>query len=186
MPRLKAPDPSRYTPEQQRLADEIRRGPRGVVEGPVELWLTNPGFAARAQALGAYCRYDSALPSRLSELAIIATAAFWKSGFEWAVHAPIAERAGIKREIIEAIRTGREPEFSDREEEAVFRFSMSMWRHRQVPADLYQQAFATLGASGLVDLVGILGYYGLISMTINAFELPTPDGSKPFDAAERA
>ena len=164
-------------PEQRRVHDEILSGPRGIVEGPLRVWVNNPGLADKAQALGAYCRYGTSLPQRLSELAIIVTGAHWRAGFEWAVHGPIALKAGLDPDAVEAIRTGRPPSFAAADERAVHAFSREMLETRAVSDDTYRAAFDALGQAGIIDLVGILGYYALISMTIVAFDVPLPEGA---------
>lgn len=174
-------DETALTPEQQRIHDAILSGPRGIVEGPLRVWLHSPGLADKAQALGAFCRYGTRLEPRLSELAILTTGAFWRSGFEWEVHAPIAAGAGLDEAAIEAIRTGRTPDFTREDEAAVHAFCLMLHRERQVDDATYARAIACLGAAGVVELVGILGYYTLISMTINAFQVPLPEGAaEPF------
>ena len=184
MPRLPDIDPARLDPEQRRVHDEILSGPRGIVEGPLRVWVNNPGLADRAQALGAYCRYGTSLPQRLSELAIIVTGAHWQAGFEWAVHGPIALKAGLDPEAVEAIRTGRTPRFARADEAAVHAFSAELLRDRKVSDAIYRAALTELGQTGVIDLVGVLGYYGLISMTIQAFEVPLPAGAPdPFPPA---
>ena len=184
MPRLPDIDPAALAPEQRRVYDAILSGPRGVVQGPLRVWVNSPGLADKAQALGAFCRYGTSLPQRLSELAIITTGAHWQAGFEWAVHAPIALQAGIDGAAIEAIRTGQEPRLEKPDEQAVYRFSSELLRTRRVSDAAYRFARDTLGEVALVDLVGVLGYYGLISMTINAFEVPLPEGAPdPFPSA---
>lgn len=170
-------DETALTPEQRRIHDAIASGPRGKVEGPLRVWLQSPGLADKAQALGAFCRYGTSLPPRLSELAIITTGAFWRSGFEWAAHAPLAEAAGIDPTAIEAIRRGETPVFAREDEAAVHAFSRMLHCERRVDDATYARAIAVLGLQGTVDLVGILGYYTLISMTINAFEVPLPEGA---------
>ena len=183
MPRLPDIEPAKLNPEQRRVYDAILSGPRGVVEGPLRVWVNSPGLADKAQELGAFCRYGTSLPQRLSELAIITMGAHWQAGFEWAVHAPIALRAGIDAEALEAIRTGREPNFSLSDERAVYAFSSELLRNRRVSDATFQLALDTLGQVGVVDLIGVLGYYGLISMTIKAFEVPLPEGVEdPFPA----
>jgi 4-carboxymuconolactone decarboxylase len=169
------------SPEQRRVHDMILSGPRGVVEGPLRVWLHSPGLAERAQELGAFCRYGTSLPPRLSELAILATGAFWRAGFEWHVHAPIAAKAGIAAEAIERIRRGEEPTFSDPDDKAVWAFSKELLDSREVSPGTFAFALDRLGERGVVELVGVLGYYGLISMTIKAFEVPVPTGApEPF------
>lgn len=161
---------------QRRVTTAITAGRRGAdgAQGPLRVWLHNPGLADRAQALGAYCRYETSLGPRLSELAIIVTAAHWRSGFEWHVHAPIALAAGVDPGVVEAIRTGASPAFAREDEAALHGFATELLDHRQVSNAAYARALKALGETGVIDLVGILGYYGLISMTINAFEIPVP------------
>jgi 4-carboxymuconolactone decarboxylase len=169
------------SPEQRRVHDAILSGPRGIVEGPLRVWLTSAELADRAQALGAFCRFGTVLPPRLSELAIITAGAYWKAGFEWAVHAPIAIKAGVDAEAAEAIRTGQQPHFEQADQAAVHAFAHELLHHRKVSDETYRRAEKELGTRGVVELVGILGYYGLISMTIVAFEVPLPDGvPEPF------
>ena len=177
MSRLEDIDPSALTPEQRRVHDAILASPRGIVEGPLRVWLNSPGLADKAQALGAFCRYGTSLTPRLSELAIITTGAHWRAGFEWAVHAPIALAAGLDAGVVEAIRLGREPDLAAPAERAVYLFSSELLRAKRVCEATYRFARDTLGEVALVDLVGILGYYGFISMTINAFEVPLPAGT---------
>ncbi len=184
MPRLPDIEPAKLNPEQRRVYDSIMSGPRGVVEGPLRVWVNSPGLADKAQELGAFCRFGTSLPQRLSELAIITTGAHWRAGFEWAVHAPIALRAGLDVDAVEAIRTGREPNLTLPDERAVYAFSSELLRNRRVSDATFQLALDTLGQVGAVDLVGVLGYYGLISMTINAFQVPLPEGVEdPFPSA---
>ena len=173
--------PEDLTPAQRRVHDAIVAGPRGRVEGPLRVWLLSPALAERAQELGAFCRYHTKLPPRLSELAILVTGAFWKAGFEWHVHAPIAREAGVPAEAIEALRLGKEPRFANADEAAVYAFSRELWTERRVSDATYRRTAQLLGDETTVELVGILGYYGLISMTINAFEVPLPLGvDQPF------
>ena len=163
------------------MFEAIASGPRGLVEGPLRVWLQSPGLADKAQALGAFCRYGTRLPPKFSELAILVTGAFWRSGFEWAVHAPIAIREGLSEPIVESIRKGERPHFSDPAEEAIYDFATQLHRDHRVEDTVYARVCDLFGQEGAVELVGILGYYTLISMTINAFAVPLPDGSdEPF------
>lgn len=177
MPRLNPPDPGHLTDHQRRVYEAIASGPRGTVRGPLAIWLHRPGLAEHAQALGQYCRYDSSLPPRLSELAILTMAALWRAPYEWWAHHPIALKAGIEADVAERIRKGQPPEFRERDESLVYRFVRELVETRQVSDALYAEAVEVLGTDGVVDLVGMAGYYTLISMTINAFDIPPPDGS---------
>ena len=185
MPRLPDLDPATFSAEQQRAHDAIVAGPRGAVRGPLRVWLHSPELADRAQALGAFCRYGTGLPPRLSELAILVTAAFWRAGYEWYAHAPIGLKAGLDPAAIEAIRTGQPPILSRGDEATVYEFAREMLTQRHISDETYRRAAAELGPKGVVELVGILGYYGLISMTINAFEVPLPEGAaSPFSPTQ--
>jgi 4-carboxymuconolactone decarboxylase len=168
------------TAEQQRVHDEIAAGPRGRVEGPLRVWLHSPSLATHAQKLGAYARFGSSLPPALSELAILVTAATWQSDFEWYAHALLAREAGIADAVIETIRKGEEPSLTDPKARAVYAVACELHRSRAISDGAYAAAEQVLGREGMVDLVGILGYYTLVSMTLNAFRVPTPDGSQPF------
>lgn len=180
--RLPAPDPATYTDHQREVAEAITSGPRGVLQGPLAVWLNRPGLAARAQDLGQYCRYDSALEPRLSELAILVMARTYSAEFEWYVHKPIAISAGISETAVEAIRTGQTPDLPDPEESVVYRLARAALETRQVPDALYAEAAEVLGQDRLVDLVGVLGYYSLISLTLNIFRISPPeDAPKEFD-----
>lgn len=180
-PRPPIVDKSAMSAAQRTVFNAIAAGPRGVVQGPLRIWLQSAELADKAQALGAFCRYGTSLPARLSELAILVTGAFWKAGFEWAVHAPIAMANGISEDIVEAIRTDEKPDFSREDEAVLYDFCRSLHRQHAVPDDVYQRACALFGVKGVVELVGLLGYYTLISMTINAFKVPLPKGAaEPF------
>jgi 4-carboxymuconolactone decarboxylase len=173
-------EPDKLNPRQRAVHDEILAGPRGVVQGPLMVWLHSPDLAHHAQELGAFCRYGTTLPPHLSELAIVVMGSFWKAGYEWFIHAPIAEKAGVDPKAIEAIRTGETPDLEGAQK-AVYDFAMALLTHHEVDDATYAAAYAELGQQGVVDLVGILGYYGLISMTIKAFRVPVPKGEKePF------
>ncbi|MDE2007573.1 MAG: carboxymuconolactone decarboxylase family protein [Rhodospirillales bacterium] len=183
MSRLPDLSPAAMSPEQKRVHDMIASGPRGRVEGPLRVWLHSPELAERAQALGAFCRYGTTLPPRLSELAILITGAHWRAGFEWHIHAPIAIAAGIAPAAAEALRTGAVPRFAQEDEAAVHAFASELLRDRTVSDATFARARAALGDRGVVDLVGVLGYYGFISMTINGFAVALPEGAAdPFAA----
>lgn len=174
--RLGPPDPDHLTPEQKRIHDIIASGPRGRVRGPLAIWLHRPQLAEAAQSLGAYCRYRSSLDPKLSELAILCMACIWQAEFEWWAHKPIALKAGLAPDIVDALKAGTRPGFTSSEEAVVHDVVFALSKERTIPDPLYHEASAILGDDRLVDLVGLCGYYTLISMTLNAFEVPLPDG----------
>lgn len=157
--------------EQKLVHDEIASGPRGRVVGPLAVWLNRPSLADKAQKLGQYCRYDSSLPPRLSELAILTTARIWDATFEWQSHEPPARAAGLSDDIIEALRVDNEPVFENEDEAVVYQIARRLNIDRGIDEALYTKAERELGKDGLVDLIGVLGYYSFISMTIKAFDV---------------
>ena len=173
--RLAAPDHGTYSSQQKKIHDQIASGPRGAVRGPLAVWLHRPELAARAQDLGRYCRYETSLDQRLSELAILVTARIFGSEYEWQVHRGHALAAGLDADIIEAIRLNRRPKFADSEAEVVHDVARAAHEMRNVNEELYNHAVEVLGHERLVDLVGLLGYYTLISLTINIFCIPPLD-----------
>jgi 4-carboxymuconolactone decarboxylase len=178
-PRLSGPDPATYSARQKAIHEAIASGPRGGVRGPLAIWMHRPELAARAQDLGRYCRYDTSLDPRLSELAILTMARHWGAEYEWAAHKPEALKAGLSPDVIEAIRVRTAPDFADAEERVVHAVCRAVLETRELSDALYAEAIETLGAERLVDLVGVLGYYTLISMTLNVFRVPPTDGTAP-------
>jgi len=177
----------RYTPpaagelsaDQQRVADAITGGMRGEIPGPLAMWLLRPELADRAQRLGEYARYQTCLAPALSEVAILAVARHWGSEYEWHAHKRIALAAGVSPQVIERIRSRQTPAWESLEQETVYAFAKALLDDRKVNDSLFEQAVGALGQDGVVDLVGILGYYSLISMTINVFDVPLPEGAAP-------
>jgi 4-carboxymuconolactone decarboxylase len=176
-------DFDRLTADQQAVYSMVVAGPRGRFErfSPISAWLANPAFAKHAQAYGAFCRFETTIPRRQVELAILVVAAFWRSSLEWSLHAGPALEEGLSPTTIEAIRT-RKPVTLDLEADIiVYRFCTEMLTRRSIPDDVYQRAHVALGAAGVVELVGILGYYSLVAMTTTAFNIPVRDGERdPF------
>jgi 4-carboxymuconolactone decarboxylase len=162
--------------EQQRIYNMIASGPRGRVRGPLAVWLHRPAMAEHAQALGQYCRYDSSLEPRLSELGILVLACQWRSDFEWWAHKPVALKAGVSEAVINALRDGTPIPFEHADEAIVHEFLTTLHAQRRIPDELYRRAEDLLGKDRIVDLVALAGYYTLISMTLNVFEIDPPEG----------
>jgi 4-carboxymuconolactone decarboxylase len=172
------------TAPQRTLRDAIYSGPRGIrkkLTGPFQIWLNAPDIGLLAQALGAHCRFKTSLSPRLSETAILATAQLWKAQYEWHAHAPMAEQAGVKPQTIKDIRAGRVPKSGAKDERAIVDFVRELYKTRRISDRTYKRVHAFLGDAGTVELVGICGYYALISMTLNTFRAQLPDdASLPF------
>ena len=175
MPRIPELRTDQMNSQQLRVHDEILAGPRGSLQGPFHAWLYSPGLADPAQKLGEFCRFSSALPKRLSELAILVIARYWCAQFEWYAHAPMAISAGISEAVVEAIRTNEKPILDSEDERLVYEFVNELLETRAVSQSTFDQAEAMLDRLAVVDLVGIVGYYCLVSVTLNLFDMPLPD-----------
>ena len=167
------------TSEQKEIHDAIISGPRGHVVGPLRVWLNNPGLARSAQTVGAYARYGTCLSKGLSELAIITTGRVWSSAFEWEHHAPLAIEGGIDPKHVDTISHGKKPIFENPEEEAVFDFAAEANILKNVSDSTYKKLVDLLGENAAIDIVGICGYYSLISMTLNVFKVPNDTDEWP-------
>jgi 4-carboxymuconolactone decarboxylase len=175
------------TPAQRALLDSIRSGPRGsstTIRGPFAVFLHAPAFGELAQQLGGYCRFKTAVSPRLSEFAILTTARLWRAQYEWFAHVPQAERAGVKAQTIRDLHKGRVPKAAPKDERAIYDFIQELYKTRRVSDKTFARVHALLGDAATVELVGILGYYVLISMILNVFRM-SPPGDEPLPFAEK-
>ena len=179
MTRIKDWTVENLTEEQKEIHDAIVSGPRGHVVGPLRIWLNNPGLARSAQTVGEYARYGTSLSKGLSELAIITTGRVWSSAFEWEHHAPLAIEGGIDPENVNIISMGERPNFTKAEEEAVFDFAAEANILKNVSDNTYNNLVNILNETAAIDIVGICGYYSLISMTLNVFKVPSDTDKWP-------
>jgi 4-carboxymuconolactone decarboxylase len=180
-PRLPPLADAALSAAQRRVVDAISQGPRGRLSGPFIALLRSPELCQRTQLLGEYLRYDSGIPPRLRELAILATARHWRQDYEWSTHAPLAERAGVPRELIDALAQGRFPDPLAADEAAVLGFCDELHRSHAVSDAAYARAHEVLGEAGVVELCGICGYYALLAMVLNVARAPLPPGTEaPF------
>lgn len=182
--RLKEIGDEQMSAVQKSLRDAIYSGPRGLrkkLTGPFQIWLNSPELGHLAQALGAHVRYKTSLSPRQSETAILVTANLWKAHYEWVAHAPQAEKAGVSPETIKAIQAGRAPKSAKKDELAIIDFVKELYKTRRVSDKTYKKMHSLFGDAGMVELVGICGYYALISMTLNVFRAAIPaDMPLPF------
>jgi 4-carboxymuconolactone decarboxylase len=178
LPALAADD---LTAEQETLVEAIKAGPRGSFsnEGPFAVYLHAPSYGLLAQKLGGHLRFNTSVPPRLSEFAILCTGQFWKAQYEWYAHAAIAAQQGVKEATIRDLKAGRAPKAAPRDEKAIYAFIKELYAKRRVGNATYARVHKFLGDAGMVELVGILGYYALISMTLNVFRMPLPEGVSP-------
>jgi 4-carboxymuconolactone decarboxylase len=174
MARLDPVDPANLTPEQRKVYDAIASGPRGGVRGPFLALLHVPELADRVQHLGEFLRYGTSYGRKLAELAIITTARGLRCHYEWFVHAKIAAESGLSAQAIEAIRTNKDPGFTDPSEQLVYQFSRELITVNRVSDATYDAVTKAFGRNGAAELAGIVGYYSMIAATLNAHNIEPP------------
>ena len=179
MPRITLPAPEQMNPAQRAVHDRIVSGPRGKIQGPLRAALHNPELADKRQALGALLRYGTGLPPRLSEIAILVTGRACNSPFEWYAHRLEAEKAGIEPAIIESLLAAKMPEGLSADDAAVVRFAVELNRVKSVSDATYGDALSRFGERTVVELTALVGYYTMVAMTLNAHEIPLPEGVEP-------
>jgi 4-carboxymuconolactone decarboxylase len=167
------------TPEQKALADSILAGPRTSLDGPFNVLLRSPEMGDLAQKFGAYARYHSSLPPRLNEFVILITARQWKAQFEWQAHRKYALTAGLKPAIIDALAAGKRPPSMQADEETVYNFCTEVLTTKHAGDASFQAAKEKFGERGVVDMLGVMGYYQFVSMLLNVDGYPLPDGAQP-------
>jgi 4-carboxymuconolactone decarboxylase len=179
MSRLAPIEVEKLDAEQLRVYEAVKSGPRGGVRGPVPFWLKSPGLADPAQRLGAFLRFESSLPAKLRELAILVTARATTAQYEWYMHRPLAEKAGLAPAAADAIAARAEPAFADEDEALTYGLAASLSRTHGLDEALFRRGLARFGERGMVELVGLVGYYTMVAMTLNAFGAALPEGMAP-------
>jgi len=149
--------------------------------GPFHAWVRSPDLAASFAEYASYVRTKSDVPNRLRELAIITVGRIWSSEVEFASHSVAALSEGISGSIVESIRTRKAPEFENQDEEAVYRFAHQLTSQYQVDDGIYSAVIDQLGEKALVELIGLMGFYVMVCMTLNTFQIPVREGvPRPF------
>jgi 4-carboxymuconolactone decarboxylase len=166
----------KMTPEQKKLTDNLLSGERKGMDGPFNVLLRSPEMGDMAQKLGAQIRFHSTLPDKLRELAIITTGRYWNAQYEWYAHKRLALQVGVSQATVDSIAAGKRPTSMPADEEIVYNFCSELLNTKQVSDAAYAAAKTRLGERGVVDLIGLVGYYHLVSMLLNVDRYPLPDG----------
>lgn len=170
---------------QRALLDSLRSSPRGdrvKLGGPFGVYMHAPQYGELTQRLGAFVRFNTSVAPRLSEFAILCIARLWRAQYEWHAHAPIAEKAGVSPQTIGDLKRGRAPAKAAKDERAIWDLVQELHKRRRLSERTYKRAHSVLGDKGMVELIGILGYYTSVSMVLNVFNVPLPDGAAPYFA----
>jgi 4-carboxymuconolactone decarboxylase len=185
-PRMEPLSPGDYTEEQAEAATQFEATRGAPVRGPFDLLIRSPEVLKHAQALGAFLRYRCSISGPLSEFAILVIAREWSQNYEWHVHSAIALRSGVDAAVVEDLRVGRRPSALSPEQAAIYDLSTELMRDRQVSDDTYARALALFGEKGIIDLVAINGYYGLLAMAMNTARMANPAGAVALPPLPRA
>ena len=164
-------------PEQKTMVNDLLGGKRTSLGGPFNALLRSPDMGNLAQKLGEYVRFRTSLPPRLNEMAILLTAKWWSSQYEWHAHKPLALSAGLSAAVIDDIQAGRRPAKMQPDESVVYDFSTELRDRRRVSDATFRAAVNALGERGVMDLIAAMGYYDLVSMVLNVDRYPLPDGA---------
>ena len=182
--------PEQMSPEQTKLMQALLAGPRGgsvagaeavnriMTRGPFNAWMRSPDLGDRLQKVGEYIRFNTSLPLRLNEFAILITARHWTSQYEWYAHLPLALKAGLDPKIADQLAQNKRPAGMKEDEAAVYDFCTQLHRAKKVGDAAYKRAVALFGEKGVMDLIGVSGYYTAVSMTLNVAQVPVPAGAR--------
>jgi 4-carboxymuconolactone decarboxylase len=174
--RLKLLSPDEMSADQRQTYDESIAGKRGAPPPPMMAWLNSPEMARHATRLGEVMRFDTVFPARISEIAILVTARHWTAHYEWFAHKRLALKGGLDPKIIDDIRDRRTPQFDDPKAKLVYDVAKSLHEGHGIAKGLYEEAVKMVGERGVVEIIGLCGYYTMVSMTLNSFEFGLPDG----------
>ena len=167
------------TPAQHKMVEELYAGPRAGANGPFNVLLRSPEMGDLAQKFGASVRFNPTMPRKLNEMAIIITGRFWNAQYEWYAHKRAALQAGLDPAIVDAIQHGVRPARMSKDEDAVYTFCTELLRTRQVSDATFMAASDAVGEKGVVDLIGVMGWYQTVSMLLNVDRYPLPAGAQP-------
>jgi 4-carboxymuconolactone decarboxylase len=170
---------AQLTELQKQAMSEFAAARGGEVSGPFMPLLRSPELMNRARAMGDYLRFKSALPPRLSEFVILLTAREWTQQYEWEAHSKLALKAGVTADTVDAIAQGRRPEHLTEDEAILYDLSTELQHHKSVSDATYARALSRYGEQGVIDAVGITGYYTLLAMVLNTARTPLPAGRTP-------
>ncbi|HXD74262.1 MAG TPA: hypothetical protein VN628_11020 [Vicinamibacterales bacterium] len=166
-------------PEQRRMVEDLVAGPRSGANGPFNVLLRSPEMGNIAQKFGASMRFNKDMPRKLNEMAIIITGRYWTAQYEWYAHKRAALDAGLSPAIVDAIQNGRRPQGMSGNEEAVYNFCTEVLNTKHASDATFAAAKNAFGEKGVVDLMGVMSWYQMVSMLLNVDRYPMPDGVQP-------
>ncbi len=187
MSRLSRKTLEQLTEEQRAVYDEVVanrpvKPVDGHIGGPFDIWIRSPEMGKRLVGLGGFFRFRTSVDRRYIELAILVTGQHWQAQFEWWAHEPMAREAGVPEEVIQAIKAGEEPVLSDAGDIACYNMARELHTSRKLGPATFDAAAEQFGEVGVAELIALCGFYGMVSMTLNGFDVPLPEGATyPFE-----
>lgn len=160
------------TSEQKTMIDHLLAGERQNLGGPFNVFLRSPEMGDLAQQFGASMRFHAALPKPALETVIIVVARYWMAQFEWTAHKRAALQAGVSPAVVDAIATGRRPDAMTPDVETAYNFIAELLKTKQVSDATFLAAKNKFGEKGVVDIIGLSGWYGMVSMALNVDRYP--------------
>src|SRR5438552_6005317 len=170
---------NKLTDAQKKASAEFLAERKQEVFGPFVPLSRSPQLMINAAKMGTYLRFGNSLPRDVSEFAILLQSRRWTQQYEWYVHAADGKTAGLSDAIIQAVADGRRPEGMTDGMEIVYDFSNELNDFHSVTDRTYTRMVAKYGEQGMMDLVGLNGYYSMISMVLNVGQTPLPPGNAP-------
>jgi len=169
----------KMTEAQKKAAAELAAGPRGAFRGPFVPLVRSPELMSRLQKVGEYLRYSNSLPQKLVEMTVLMTARRWTQQYEWNAHYPLALKAGLKKDVADAIAEGRHPSGMVEDEEIAYNFTTELNQNGTVSDPTYARAVSTFKEQGVIDLIALNGYYSLLGMVMGVARTPLAPGDTP-------
>ncbi len=187
MSRLAPIPPEAMSEAQRAVYDALLSGKRGAsiadpdgnLIGPFNAMLLNPHLGNRVQSVGEALRFEISLPRRVIEVATLVVGGHWRAQFEWWAHERLAKQAGLSEDVIAAIKRGERPAFDDAGEAVAFDAATELYRTQRLSDDTYRRAVEQFGEAGVFELLALIGYYTLVSLVLNGFQVPVPAGETP-------
>lgn len=176
-PRFPPIAPESRNEAQRKLAEDIASGPRGGVRGPFLPLMHHPAFASHVQQIGGFLRYGTSIPHALVELAILVIARRWTCQFEWYAHAPIGLKAGLPQALVNEIALGKRPAAMDADQAIIFDVTSEIMQTGRLTDDNFSRAVERFGREGVIEIIGLCGYYSMLAFVLNVADDPLPDGA---------
>jgi 4-carboxymuconolactone decarboxylase len=164
---------------QKRVAERVLKVSSAGLGGPYAMLLRSPVLLERYLGMTDYLRFETSMPKRLNEMAILIQARLWDAQYEWWAHYPIALKAGLSEAIANDIRDGKRPADMKPDEEAVYDVCIELLRERHLTDATFERAKTILGEQQVIDLVAVAGFYVMVSTVIHAGRIGIPNNGVP-------